>query len=473
MFTRGGLLLALALALAAAPALARIEGMHVKKDTRTVVLVEHFGFVPGGVYRLNLTEIKIAPAAAATAPPPKLGFLIRRTRAEEGIASVLQRQRKLDRDGKGACVLDAPASNEVVHLIDASATTLVHEATVARGGLFQTLLVNCNARPVSFALSLTQYNPGPDYLSVGHSPLPALYLSLGLVVLALLLVWMRELIVNRRQVMKIHGVMAVLVSLKCISLLLESAMYHYIKLHGHASGWDVAFYIFHSLKGITLFMVILLVGTGWSFLKPFLHGHEKQVLAVVIPMQVISNVAGVVMDETMPGAQSWYTWTDIVHLFDIMCCFAVLLPIGWSIHSLQEASATDGKAARNLSKLKLFRQFYSVVWAYIYFTRIVVYILQLTLNYRYVWLANLSSEIGTIAFYIFSGFRFRPLSSNPYFLIETRDLDEEDEDGGGGGDGGERGLGFADSRSRSGRGGLGGGVGGDIPLETLEPDFSL
>lgn len=51
-----------------------------------------------------------------------------------------------------------------------------------------------------------------------------------------------------------------------------------------------------------------------------------------------------------------------------------------SIRHLQEASATDGKALINLKKLKLFRQFYIMIVCYIYFTRIIVYLLKVSQN---------------------------------------------------------------------------------------------
>ena len=43
---------------------------------------------------------------------------------------------------------------------------------------------------------------------------------------------------------------------------------------------------------------------------------------------------------------------------------------------LSQGAASDGKAAFNLQKLQLFRQFYVVTIFYIYFTRISKYLLQ-------------------------------------------------------------------------------------------------
>ncbi len=62
---------------------------------------------------------------------------------------------------------------------------------------------------------------------------------------------------------------------------------------------------------------------------------------------------------------------------------------------------TDGKAARNLLKLQLFRQFYVMVVIYIYFTRIVVYLLRSTMPYQYAWLPDAAGKDHHIAAYLF------------------------------------------------------------------------
>ena len=55
-------------------------------------------------------------------------------------------------------------------------------------------------------------------------------------------------------------------------------------------------------------------------------------------MQVCAEVAIVILDENTPASRSWFTWRDILHLVDIICCCAILFPIVWSIKHLREAA---------------------------------------------------------------------------------------------------------------------------------------
>ncbi|CAA6655892.1 unnamed protein product [Spirodela intermedia] len=263
----------------------------------------------------------------------------------------------------------------------------------------------------------------PDYLSSGTTVLPRFYFLLFLVYAPLAGLWIYLLYKKRLTAFRIHYFMLALVVLKAINLLCEAEDMSYIRRTGSAHGWDVLFYIFSFLKGITLFTLIVLIGTGWSFLKPFLQDKEKKVLMVVIPLQVIANIALVVLDENPFATSGSISWKQIWLLVDVICCCAVLFPIVWSIKKLREAARTDGKAAVNLMKLTLFRQYYIVVICYIYFTRIGVYALAIITSYRYQWTSEVAKELATLAFFVFTGYKFRPEAHNPYFVID----DEEEE----------------------------------------------
>lgn len=144
---------------------------------------------------------------------------------------------------------------------------------------------------------------------------------------------------------------------------------------------------------------------------------------IVIPLQVVANIAAAMIGESGPYAKDWFEWKQLLFLIDIICCSAVLFPIVWSIKHLKEAALTDGKAAAVLRKLTLFRHYYIVVISYIYFTRVVVFALTTRTSFRYTWTSHLARECATLAFYVFTGYKFRPIMHNPYLIIE----DEEEE----------------------------------------------
>lgn len=218
--------------------------------------------------------------------------------------------------------------------------------------------------------------------------------------------------------------MLVLIVFKALTLLSQFGMTHYIQKTGDPEGWNIAFYIFTFLRGLMFFTVVILLGTGYSYMKPFLAENEKKLLMFVIPLQVLANIAIIIIDEDSPADKGWFTWKDIFHLLDIICCCAVLFPIVWSIKRLREAAGTDGKAARNLEKLNLFKYFYIMVVAYVYFTRIIVYLLQTTLPYQYVWVGSAAGELATLAFYVLTGAKFQPAQHNPYLSLEEAELAE-------------------------------------------------
>lgn len=172
-------------------------------------------------------------------------------------------------------------------------------------------------------------------------------------------------------------------------------------------------------------------------MKQHLSDREKKIILGVLVLQVVDNVAIAVLEETAPGSQAWLNWRDLFHLIDIVCCCAILFPIVWSIRHLRQSAGTDGKKLDSVKKLTLFRQFYIMVVTYVYFTRIIVYLLAATLPWDLLWLRHFFTEAATFVFYTVTGYKFRPREANPYLPISREDdltldefgleMDDEDE----------------------------------------------
>ena len=106
------------------------------------------------------------------------------------------------------------------------------------------------------------------------------------------------------KVHSVHRMMGALLVVKTLTLASQSLRYRAIDQTGSGGGWADAYYVLESLKGVGLFVVILLIGTGWSLVKPYLNGREKKIVLVVLVLQVVDNVALVVFEETAPGSRA-------------------------------------------------------------------------------------------------------------------------------------------------------------------------
>ncbi|XP_056097485.1 protein GPR108 [Rhinichthys klamathensis goyatoka] len=296
-------------------------------------------------------------------------------------------------------------------------------------GLYNLDFQNCNnmrqrkPSPYSLHVEITEKNPR-GYLSASDIPLPRLYICMAAIFFTAAVVWTYTLLKYRYSVFKIHWLMAALAYTKAVSLLFHSINYHFINSEGHPiEGWAVMYYITHLLKGALLFITLALIGTGFAFVKYILSDKEKKIFMIVIPLQVLANVSYIIIEETEEGASEYALWREILFLVDLICCGAVLFPVVWSIRHLQEASNTDGKAAMNLEKLKLFRHYYVMIVCYIYFTRIIAILLKVTVPFQWQWCQEFLVEISTLIFFVLTGFKFRPASNNPYLQLPQ---DEED-----------------------------------------------
>jgi hypothetical protein len=293
-----------------------------------------------------------------------------------------------------------------------------------------------------------------SFLTAGEMRLPLLFFFFSMSYLVCLIVW----VMNNRDIAQggsgifddsnasatvysIHHLMSALLLFKFLATLFESLRYHAIRISGHAEVWTVFYYFFTFVKGTFMFTVILLIGTGWSFVKPFLNDREKKVVAFILCFQVINNIALIVLSHETEGESEYAWWSAVLHLVDILCCCAVLVPIVWQVNALEksvsegyedvideeerELALESGDKGRILIKLRLFRSFYLLVVAYIYATRILVYLFSTMLSYKYLWVSYFVVELITLSFYVSVGFMFRPMIETPYASVDRR----EDEDG--------------------------------------------
>ena len=236
---------------------------------------------------------------------------------------------------------------------------------------------------VNLSLDIMEKNLD-SFLSAGEIPLPELYFALSVIFFILGFVWLNVIHSKRQDSFPLHFLMASLVFVKALALLFHGINFHYISVDGsQVETWAILFYMTHLLKGALLLITIVLIGTGWAFVKQILSEKDKNLFMIVIPLQVLANIAEIITQETEEGSIIHSKWREIFILVDLLCCGAILFPVVWSIRHLQEAAHVDGKAATNLKKLKLFRRFYVIVVCYIYFTRIIVYLLKITGQYAF------------------------------------------------------------------------------------------
>ncbi|MBN3310161.1 GP108 protein, partial [Amia calva] len=272
--------------------------------------------------------------------------------------------------------------------------------------------------PFNVSVEITERNPG-GYLSASEMPLPLLYIVMSAFFFAAAIFWVYILMKHRypHNALLLGGAVPQCTA-QTASDKLDSTYIDFVN-----SSKIVCVCV--CVCGALLFITLALIGTGWAFVKYILSDKEKKIFMIVIPLQVLANVAYIIIESTEEGTSEYALWKEILFLVDLICCGAILFPVVWSIRHLQEASGTDGKAAMNLEKLKLFRHYYVMIVCYIYFTRIIAILLKVTVPFQWQWLYEFLVEVSTLVFFVLTGYKFRPASNNPYLQLP---LDEEDAD---------------------------------------------
>ncbi|WAR30698.1 GP107-like protein [Mya arenaria] len=126
---------------------------------------------------------------------------------------------------------------------------------------------------------------------------------------------------------------------------------------------------------------------------------------------ILDNIAWIIVEESEEGQAEYTTWKQIFILIDLLCCGAILFPVVWYVVDQPfEGCFTCGWQGR--------------VVCYIYFTRIIVFLLKMTVPFKYEWLDEFFKELATITFFMVTGYKFKPATDNPYLQVPSDD--EED-----------------------------------------------
>ncbi|KAK6146959.1 hypothetical protein DH2020_017871 [Rehmannia glutinosa] len=381
---------------------AEIKNLKISSDSRPMILFERFGFTHTGQATITVSAVSVM-SGVGSPDPSRLGFFLL---SEESLIQVLLELQS----NPSFCVLDSNYIHLLFTFRDLSPpphSSFNHSYPITSPNEYSLFFANCAPESaVSMNVRTELYNLDgrgrvKDFLSAGLTHLPSLYFCFSVLYFAFLAYWIYICLQNKKSVHRIHLLMGVLVVMKALNLLCAAEDKHYVKVTGTPHGWDVLFYIFQFIRVVLLFTVIVLIGTGWSFLKPFLQEKEKKVLMIVIPLQVLANVASIVIGETGPFIKDWVTWNQV-----------------------SEGDVEDRwEGCKESGKVDPFRQFYIVVIGYLYFTRIVVFALRTIAAYKYQWVANAAEEIASLAFYAIIFYMFRPVEKNEYFALD----DEEEE----------------------------------------------
>uniref|UniRef100_A0A1I7SMU4 Lung seven transmembrane receptor family protein n=1 Tax=Bursaphelenchus xylophilus TaxID=6326 RepID=A0A1I7SMU4_BURXY len=281
---------------------------------------------------------------------------------------------------------------------------------------------------VEYSMFIEEKNLG-SHLSAGDIPKPKFYLMISFVSALFSILWINVLCkAEADTVYRIHHLMSALVVLKTMSVFCHGMNFYFVSLYGHQrEAWAILFYITHLLKGALLFGTLILIGTGYTFFKSFLTDRDRNLFIVVLPLQVIDNIAMVILNESEVAEQRYVFWFELFTLLDLVCCAAVLFPILWSINHLRHGATTDGKASFNLQRLIIFRRFYVIVISYIYVTRLGAFFLEQDLPFNEKWVAEAVTETVTLVFFFVVGNTFKPVKRNPYLKLSQQDEgDEED-----------------------------------------------
>ena len=431
----------------------------LNQDKRQVIELGSFGFSEGGVISISFRQFHIAGFNSENIigdlkrPNATIGFAIdtvdtaQTARSERDFSKAMSTCFAIDPDLDPVNIDPQNGARVTIFLNGTSPSRFIsspgREAvpftrTIQKRSLYGIFFFNClpGNPPVTMNVHVEEYNVDAagqrNYLSYGDRPLGSVYLVFCLFFGGLLVYWRKIMGSKSQHVKRVHSVVSFLILIKCLSLFFETFRYFHYASTGQRDFWDFFYYVFLTLKGVTLFTVIVLLGSGWSSARAFLTENDRKLLLFLLPAQVFINISIAVLEDHSEGLWWWGRLLAVLRFLDVLCLLAVLLPLVWSMRHLTEAAEHEDKAAVNLQRMRTFRTFYLVFVGYIYCTRVVLVVIVAALPFYMLWMAPLFRELCAACLYSYIIYAFRPgPQANPYEVIDPEHVGEDGGDGDG------------------------------------------
>lgn len=403
MYLRLVCLFALLLALLAGAEAHRHKHEVQLESGHPAYYLERFSFLPGGTAKMRISHVIPREELAKVT----LGLLAIVSSEDKprfkypGNACPLD-PNQLPTDMKGATTTKMKAFRSYWKGDD-----LFYEVPREMRGVWHLHLIVCGPVPAKHKVSIDleldniALNGESTFLSAEEIPLPHMFTWSGIVYVALAVTWALLMWHSpRRDVFMLHILMLCLIALKILAIFSESFMYFSLSASGQPHGWNVAFYFFQAARGLFVFLLVLLIGSGWRLMRSIIRPNDRYLFWIILPLQLAANLGLAAVEEKYLNDY----WFYIFQFIDIICCILVLSPI------LEPSDKT--KRPLQLDRL---RNFYTILVSYIYVTRVITTVLHMFLPPNSRWVTKLLTELATIAFFTFVGLEFRPVKDHPFF----------------------------------------------------------
>jgi len=355
-----------------------IHEFKITNDARARILMETFGFNANGEIHLDVYNFKIGDNEDVSDYENLIGFAVSTTKSNP---SYVEDDSFTENWFCAEVITDWTMITGISDSNHTSVALLVPEYEVGFNNIY---FVNCAEKPVSFELKLTLFNVdskgNKNYLSAGDVPLPAMYAGLYAVYAFLLLAW------NLRRDSPIQWVKNIFAEISFAALFFKSILFLQLQQYGTASTSYVVAVGFSAARKAALFGLIVVLGCGWTSLKPRLSKVDKAVVTTIFLLQVLGYFLFII-------SQFAYGVEKALPLFNLVSesisMVAVLI--------LQTLNLRT-QVRNNLEPFPTLRTFYWMEVTFFAWTGFCFPLLEAVLPFNLSWLPPLLVELATLLF---------------------------------------------------------------------------